>query len=112
MEFSCEIMTIYYLDPIYIFVKDNLYYFSMRLISFLLFDFYLIQFIIQEIAEIFAILGYSVYLEIIELRFLGLDDNLKKNIIKRGTKEVINISTVDEGDESFQNENPNNCNES
>ena len=51
LEFSCEIMTIYYLNPIYIFVKDNLYYFSMRLISFLVFDFYLIQFIIQEIVK-------------------------------------------------------------
>ena len=48
----------------------------------------LTQFIILEMTEIISILGYAVYLEIIELRFLGLDKDLKRNIIKRGIKET------------------------
>ena len=39
-------------------------------------------------AEILAIIGYAVYLEIIELRFWGLDKDLKRNIIKRGVWET------------------------
>ena len=46
------------------------------------------QFIILEMAEILAIIGYAVYLEIIELRFFGLDEDLKRNIIKRGFRET------------------------
>jgi hypothetical protein len=45
------------------------------------------QFIILEFAEILAILGYTVYFEIIELRCLGLDRDLKKNIIRRSRIE-------------------------
>ena len=46
------------------------------------------QFIILESSEIFGILGYAVYFEIIELRFLGLNRDLKKNIRKRSFRET------------------------
>ena len=48
----------------------------------------LTQFILLEMSEILSILGYAVYLEIIELRFCGLDKDLKKNIIERGFRET------------------------
>ena len=35
-------------------------------------------------SEIFKIIGFCIYLEIIELRFCGLDKNTRKNIISRG----------------------------
>ena len=94
-EFSGEILTIYYLNPICILVRDNIYFGAIRLI-FLLYNLNknykqyitLEQFIILESAEILAILGYTVYFEIIELRCLGLDRNLKKNIIRRSSLET------------------------
>ena len=91
-EFTCEIMTINYLNPIYTLINDNIYYFFMKIINFFyLYYFTLTQFIIMELAEILAILGYSVYLEIIELKFFGLDKDIRKNIIKRGNKEILHI---------------------
>ena len=94
-EFTCEILTIYYLNPNFVMLRDNIYYGTSRLIFFLFnlhknYKHYmtLTQFIILEMTEIISILGYAVYLEIIELRFLGLDKDLKRNIIKRGIKET------------------------
>ena len=48
----------------------------------------LTQFIILETTEVLAILGYAVYLELIELRFWDLDKDLKRNIIERGFRET------------------------
>ena len=95
LEFSCEILTINYLNPNFVLLRDNIYYGTSRLIFFLFnihknYKHYmtLSQFIILEMAEILAIIGYAVYLEIIELRFFGLDKDLKRNIIKRGFRET------------------------
>ena len=60
----------------------------------------LTQFIILEIAEFIAILGYAVYFELIELRFLGLDADLKKKIMKRGARETLLKSIDTNGDEN------------
>jgi hypothetical protein len=95
LEFSCEILTINYLNPNFVLLRDNIYYGTSRLIFFFFnihknYKHYmtLSQFIILEMAEILAIIGYAVYLEIIELRFFGLDKDLKRNIIKRGFRET------------------------
>ena len=105
-------MTINYLNPIYTLIKGNLYYFFMRIILFIRLSFGTKQFIILEMAEICALLGYSVYLEIIELRFFGLDKDIRKNIIRRGDIEAINIiNTPDDyydDDENLKNGNDNN----
>ena len=94
-EFTCEILTIYNLNPNYVLLRDNIYYGTSRLIFFLFnlhknYKHYmtLAQFIILEITEILSILGYAIYLEIIELRFFGLDKDLKKNIIRRSFRET------------------------
>ena len=108
-EFTCEVLTIYNLNPNYVLLRDNLYYGTSRLIFFLFnlhknYKHYmtLTQFIILEMSEILSILGYSVYLEIIELRFCVLDKDLKKNIIKRGFRETplkpLNFS-IDENED-------------
>ena len=69
----------------------------------------------MQSSEIIALLGYSVYLEIIELRFCGLDKDLKRKIIERGERETIHKSienNIDENnndfDESFIDKNNNN----
>ena len=43
--------------------------------------------ILRFIAYIVSLLGYSIYLEIIELKFCGLNKNIRKNIRKRATSD-------------------------
>ena len=42
------------------------------------------QFIFIVLSNLFAIIGFGIYLELIEIRFCGFDYNLKQNIIYRG----------------------------
>ena len=42
------------------------------------------KFILDCFGDIFAIIGFLIYNEILELSFCNLDYNLRKNIIKRG----------------------------
>ena len=125
LEFSCEILTIYYLNPNFVLLRDNIYYGTSRLLFFL-FNLHknymhymtLTQFILLELAEILAIIGYAVYLEIIELRFCGLDKDIKKNIIKRGFRETplkpmeFSFDEKEFLDESLMEENKNKIHES
>jgi hypothetical protein len=96
-EILFELLIIYYLNPIYMLVRDNIYNFCLRIIFVLLrvnddiTDYITPRFFILEFAEIFAILGYCVYLQLIELKFCSLNQNLDKNIIDRGHKESIII---------------------
>ena len=92
-EFTCEILVIYFFNPNYVLVRDNLYYGIIRLIFIIVNnktfeqDISLTQFIILETSEVLSIFAYGIYLEIIELRFCKLDRYLKRNIIKRSEKE-------------------------
>jgi hypothetical protein len=43
--------------------------------------------ILRFIAYIVSLLGYCIYLEIIELKFCGLNKNIRKNIRKRATSD-------------------------
>ena len=52
----------------------------------------IIHFILTELAEIWISLGLMVYLEIIELNFCGLNDKLRKNIMKTGENEFKLLS--------------------
>ena len=117
LEFTCEIFTIYYLNPTYLLIRDNLYYGTSRIIL-ILYKLYengsyyehitLLQFILLESAEIFSLIGYAIYLEIIELRFYGFDENLKRNIISRGDMDIINTLTditIDSDDEDEEEDN-------
>lgn len=117
LGFFFEIMTIYYLNPNYVLIRDNLYYAFMRIIFLLVnlpeekYKHYLTlpQFFILEITEIFVLFGYSVYLEIIELRFFGLNKDLKCSIILRGKKDAISKPLPDPDDtQSVDEENNNN----
>ena len=46
------------------------------------------QFIFIGIADFFAIIGFSIYLELIELKFCKFDFNIKENIILRSMLEI------------------------
>ena len=103
LEFACEILIIYYLNPNFILIRDNLYYgiSKIMLISYnLTINKILWQLIILELAEIFAVFGYLVYLEIIELRFCGFDENLKRKIIIRAEGDTLGSLMFEDNDES------------
>ena len=109
-EFLCEILIIYYLNPNYVLIRENLYYFVLRFIFILVnkedYQKYITlkQFFILQTSELLALLGYLVYFEIIELRFCKLDKDLKKNIANRGDRES---RITKNPDNSKDNENDN-----
>ena len=98
MEFIFEILSIYYLNPFYILMSNTLYYGITELIFFVLNyssdALVLIHFVLTELAEIFACLGFLVYLEIIELNFCGLSNNIRQIISKKGEDEFKKLSKV------------------
>ena len=94
MQIYFEILIIYYLNPIYTLMLNNINFGISRLITFL-FDInmeYLANFILSEISEIIAIIGYIINLEILELNFCGLSDNLRRNIMNKAHQEFLNLN--------------------
>ena len=119
-EFLCEILIIYYLNPNYVLIRENLYYFVIRFIFILIYkDDYqkyitFQQFLILQSSEFLALLGYLVYFEIIELRFCKLDKDLKKNIANRGDRESKisnNPDNLKDNEDNNDNDNNDNDNE-
>ena len=94
LGFTCHIFVIYYFNPYFILLRDNIYYLILRIVFVIknseTYQEYmtLTKFIILESSEILSILAFLIYLEIIELRFCGLDNHLKKNLIKKSEEEV------------------------
>jgi len=103
-----------YLNPSYLIFSDNIYYTFSNLINFFFikkkFDSLSInKFICSEGADILEFLVLPIYLELIELRFCGLNKNTWKNISLRGESEVnieINDTSLNNEllDESFKKE--------
>lgn len=114
--FACEILTIYYLNPLYVLVRENLYYCVLRFVFILSnlssYKKYIstAQFLILQSSEITALMGYAVYLEIIELNFCGLDKDLRRKIIERGERESLN-KPFGENNENEENNNEENNSE-
>ena len=107
-EFTCEILVIYYFNPNYVLVRDNLYYGIIRVIFILVNNkdyqqsISLTQFIILESSEVISVFAYGIYLEIIELRFCGLDRYLKRNIMIRSDEDK-RLRSKDSNNESNDN---------
>lgn len=83
------IFIIKYLNPTFLMLNDNIYFGINNIINY--FDkynsnikHYTIKFIFNEISEILVFLAFCIYLELVELRFCGLNKNIKKNISFRG----------------------------
>ena len=109
LAFTCEILIIYYLNPLYLLIRENLYYCVLRFVFILSnLDNYgdymtLSQLLILQASEIIAILGYAVYLEIIELNFCELDKDLRRKIIERGEREILQKSLDDNNNREENN---------
>ena len=107
---TCEALTIYYNNPFYILMVNNILFFITDLINFSINPsrdgLKIARFLTNEFAEIFSFLGYIVFLEILELNFCGLSDNISKNLSKKGDMEFKKLSKIRETnpDESQDNE--------
>ena len=85
---ALDISIIKYLNPIYSLLTENIYF-----LIFIIYDFInksesQLRFFISLSSEIFEIIGFCIYLEIIELRFCGLNENTRINIYLRGDEEA------------------------
>ena len=105
MDITFEIFIIYYLNPFYVLLANNLYYGVAEIISFLLYlsnnSFRITQYVIAQSSEVFVSLGNMVYLEIVELHCCGLNDNTKRRLMEKAEKEFRILSDIN----SIQNDN-------
>ena len=104
----CELFIIKYLNPNYVLMSDNVYFEVIKLNKFFYEEFsnvninknVFIQFSIIQIAQFFEFIGCLIYLELIELRFCGLNKNLKRVISERSledlTEYIANRNTLDD----------------
>ena len=113
-EFYFELKIINYLDPNYLLFRDTFYYGLSKIANLGINSNKInnkVSLILLEIAEIIAILGYSVYLEIIELRFCGLDKKLKRKLAEKANLEsqtnIINIEEMENSDDEEDKEDNN-----
>ena len=89
LEFTCEMQIILNLNPNYKLISDCLYFGTTKLLEFTIKGGYSTsKFTLEYIAELLALVGYIIFLEIIELKFCGLDEDLKKNIMERSIRDT------------------------
>ena len=118
-----EILIIYYLNPFYILVSEDLYYIIIYSVNILIFNSNykgkeLTKLVLCFFLEVLSGIFYLVYLEMFELKFCGLDKNLKRKIQERGDLEISvnlidgNVEINDEiiNDEDNENEKNDNIN--
>ena len=80
-----RLIIVQYLDPNNILIYKNFLYFFERIIQIIINkgdEQYLTytQFFLTEIEELLSIVSNMIYIEVLELKFCGLDYELKKNI--------------------------------
>ena len=77
----------------YCLMLNNICYGTQKMIFFILDNKkeYLANFILLEISEYITLFGHIINLEIIELNFCGLSENIRRNIMFKGEKEFIEM---------------------
>ena len=96
-----RLMLVKYTDPNNIVIYRYFYYFFKRLIVYIINEgkeeyLTLNKFILFELEEVAEIISGLIYIEVLELKFCGLDYELKKNIDRRGNYEINTIFNIDE----------------
>ena len=102
MEFNYEILIIYYLNPIYFLISDSLYYGLQSIV--LVFIEFSKKNSLTVLADFFAFIGYSIYVEAIILNFCGMNKDTKIHITKRGILESENVDKIIEDEEDEEEE--------
>lgn len=88
-----RLMMVRYTDPNNILIYKNIHLFLQRIVKIIINkgdEQYItyFQFFLAEIEELVSIISNMIYIEVIELNFCGLDYEIKKNINKRGLKDM------------------------
>ena len=115
-QFVCEMLITFQLNPNYILISDCIFYGIKQIISKINGKTETNYFIVQFIAEICALIGYIIFLEIIILNFCKLNKDVKINIIQRGVSDSkineldLNKFVDDENDDSDDDDDINNIN--
>ena len=91
-----RLMMIRFGDPNNILICKNIRYFIRYIIRIIVNEgdeqyITYAQFFLAEIEQLISIICSMIYIEILELRFCGLDYELKKNISRRGNKDLLEI---------------------
>lgn len=91
---TCIIFIYKYLNPFYQLLSNNVYMLISKLINFLIKEDYnnihkLIKFIINETIEFLELIAFIIYLEIIVLRFCGLNKYTRESIMARAKLEKM-----------------------
>ena len=110
MRIMSELFIIKYLNPSYILISYNIYFEILKLNEYFPNEKdkqSTLKFIFVQFTQLFEFIGCLIYLEIIELRFCGLNKNLKKNISKRSDMDVSDEMILDP-DISFNSNSQNN----
>ena len=93
-----EMLLIYFLNPFYVLWANDLTYGISKLISFISNKYANYEnFLFSELAEVSALLGNIIFLEIIELNFCGLSENIRRNIKLKGELDFRTTLTEPEG---------------
>ena len=117
--FFYYILIIKDLTPVYIIFSNLLYYFCIQVIILIYSAFgknsifnvdnstwKTIKHCIDIIGDFIALIGFVIYLELVEIKILGLNYNLKKNIRKRSIADFSNINIVNDDEQSQEIELP------
>ena len=102
MEFNYEILIIYYLNPIYFLISDSLYYGLQSIV--LVFIEFSKKNSLTVLADFFAFIGYSIYVEAIIFNFCGMNKDTKIHITNRGILESENEDKIIEDEEDEEEE--------
>ena len=115
----CSICIIKFFTPVHLIISFPVYYFIQKIILIIntlirngtffndtKFNFKTEKFCLDVSGDITSFIGFLVYLEIIELNFCNLNYNLRRNIIKRGNKELFDdINDYDDFDDDERKSN-------
>ena len=105
-----RLMMVRYTDPNNILIYKNIHLFLKRIVQIIINKgdeqyITLLQFFLAEFKELVSIISNMIYIEVIELNFCGLDYELKKNIDKRGLKDIQqNFKLINKDDDNDNEE--------
>ena len=107
-----DLLIINYLDPFYLIPIDTCYYIIYETIDFFITlsitNLYSnIRFCLGISSDLISVICCCVYLEIFELHFYKLDENIKRNIILRGEFDRMTTELEKKLDDDEENENDN-----
>ena len=115
------LLSIKYTDPVHAYFNIPIYYVFQKIVlliinaivdkkAFLNTSNYMVaKYCLDLSGDFFCLIGFLIYLEIIELNFCGLNNNLKKYITERSKTEDLSLfnsldNETNEGDEENKND--------